>query len=83
MVSKEFDRVPLQTARINVAPQAPNPVLINTSGSENRATVTHVLLKARSILGGKHFPPLPLWHGAPTSMACSKFDPLPWRPLRP
>jgi len=34
MVSKEFDRVPLQTARINVAPQAPNPVLINTSGSE-------------------------------------------------
>jgi len=35
MVSKEFDPVPLQTARINLAPQPPKPILINSSGSES------------------------------------------------
>jgi hypothetical protein len=34
MVSKEFDPVPLQTARINVALPTAHPILINTSGSE-------------------------------------------------
>jgi len=83
MVSKEFDPVPLQTARIMWRCRRQIRSWLTLAAVKSRNRHDPALLEARSILGGKHFPPFPLWHGAPTSMACSTFDPLPCRPLRP
>src|SRR5437667_9807851 len=83
MVSKEFDPVPLQTARINLAPQPPNPILINSSGSEIAQSSAAERSRKRVNSQTKQFSPASLSRRAPTRLVWSKFDPLLCRPLRP